>query len=82
MSTIRQHLDDYLAIRRGLGYQLRQEGRMFASFVELLEAEGSARVTVDVALSWATAPKDASPAWWAKRLTVVRGFAAYLRASM
>ena len=78
MSALHQHLDDYLAIRRALGYQLRQEARMLASFVEHLEAEGLARVTVDAALAWATAPEGASPTWWAKRLTVVRGFATYL----
>ena len=78
MSALHQHLDDYLAIRRALGYQLRQEARMLASFVEHLEAEGLARVTVDAALAWATVPEGASPTWWAKRLTVVRGFATYL----
>jgi integrase/recombinase XerD len=36
-------------------------------------------VTVEAALAWATAPRDASPTWWAKRLTVVRGFARYLQ---
>lgn len=80
MSALGYHADEYLALRRSLGYLLRQEARMLASFVAFLEDEGAVRVTIEAALAWATAPSDASPTWWAKRLTVVRGFARYLQA--
>lgn len=66
-------------MRRGVGYALRQEGRMLASFVDYLERRGTTRVTIEAALEWATTPAHASPTWWAKRLAVVRGFAAHLK---
>lgn len=66
-------------MRRSVGYALRQEGRMLASFAEYLERRGITRVTIEAAIEWATAPAHASPTWWAKRLAVVRGFAAYLK---
>jgi integrase len=79
MSALARSAEDYLAMRRGVGYTLRQEGRMLASFVGYLADRGVAHVTIEAALGWATAPAQASPTWWAKRLAVVRGFAAYLK---
>jgi integrase/recombinase XerD len=32
-----------------------------------------------LALAWATLPENASPVWWRQRLSMVRGFAQYLR---
>lgn len=78
MSAVRQRCADYLATRRALGHVLRQEGRLLASFVDYLERAGVSGVTVAAALAWATQPVQAGPSWWAKRLTVVRGFARYL----
>ena len=77
MSDLRQALHDYLTIRRQLGFELRQEGRMLESFVELLERAGAARVTTELAVMWATSTA-AHPHWWRKRLGVARGFARYL----
>jgi integrase/recombinase XerD len=79
MSALRQAVADYLAIRRAVGYKLKQEGRMLAGFIDYLEERDATRVTIDAALAWATEPSDASPNWWAQRLTVVRGFARYLK---
>lgn len=78
MSALRRSAEDYLAIRRACGYALRQEGRMLASYLDHLDRCGATRVTVETALAWATEPRHAEPSWWAKRLTVVRGFARYL----
>lgn len=78
MSALRQAAENYLATRRACGYALRQEGRMLLDFVGNLERGGARRITVDTALAWATEPRHADPVWWAKRLTVVRGFARYL----
>src|SRR5664279_5862884 len=79
MSTLSRSAEEYLAMRRGLGYTLRQEGRMLASFVEYMERRGITRLTLQAALGWATEPAHESPTWWAKRLSVVRGFASYLQ---
>ena len=78
MSALHRSAGDYLAMRRAAGYQLRQAGRLLASFTGYLERRGMTRVTTEAALAWATEPADADPAWWAKRLAVVRGFARHL----
>jgi len=69
---------DYLAMRRSLGYKLRGEGRMLASFAARLDEEGQATITISAALAWAAESPDAAPAHWRRRLSVVRGFARYL----
>ena len=33
MSNLRQALDDYLALRRSLGYKLERAGRLLADFI-------------------------------------------------
>lgn len=78
MTALRDAAEDYLVIRRACGYALRQEGRLLASYLDHLERTGTTRVTTQMALAWATEPGQADPSWWAKRLTVVRGFARYL----
>jgi len=71
---------DYLATRRALGYKLHQQGQMLTQFVAYMETVGAEHVTVSHALDWAKQPANATPAWWAARLCVVRGFARYLKA--
>jgi integrase/recombinase XerD len=78
MSALREHLADYLALRRSLGYKLARVGQMLPGFVSYLEAAGAATITTGHALAWATAPGGADPTWWRKRLAAVRGFARYL----
>jgi integrase len=78
MSALRNHLEDYLALRRGLGYKLGRPGQMLPGFVSYLETAGAATITAGHALAWATGPAGADPTWWRQRLTAVRGFARYL----
>ncbi len=80
MNGLSQALDDYLALRRGLGYKLEQAERFLSDFVNYVEAQGSCFVTTKLALAWATLPTDASSNWKAERLCVVRGFAKYRQA--
>ena len=79
MSALARSAQDYLTMRRSVGYALRQEGRLLADFVAYCERRGITRVTTQAALGWATQPSAASPTWWAKRLAVVRCFAAHLK---
>jgi integrase len=69
---------DYLTMCRSLGCKLRGEGRMLAGFAARLDEEGQATITISAALAWATESRDAAPAHWRRRLSVVRGFARYL----
>ena len=80
MSTLRQAAEDYLAIRRSLGFKLVAEGYLLHSFVGYAEQAGASRLTVDLALDWAELPSGKDPVWCAKRLAVVRGFARHLQA--
>jgi integrase len=77
VSTLRQAAEDYLAMRRSLGYKLQTQGVLLLDFAGYLERAGAATVTTEAALAWATLPASASPAWWKHRLSVVRGFAAH-----
>lgn len=78
MSKLRPALNDYLMIRRQLGFKLRDEGSLLPKFILFIEQHGASFITRDLALRWAMQPKDALPAWWAKRLSMVRCFAQYL----
>jgi integrase/recombinase XerD len=64
MSTLRQALETYLALRRGLGSELQGPGARLHRFVEFLDREGSVVVTAKLALRWATAPAGATPSTW------------------
>jgi integrase len=79
MTTIRTAAEDYLAIRRSLGFKLRTQGQVLMDFVAHLEHKGTETVTTEVAVEWATKPSGASPLWHAMRLGVARRFAAHLQ---
>lgn len=78
MSALRSALEDYLALRRSMGFKLDRAGRLLAQFVAYCEAAGSETATTQLALSWATLPEGGSRSWHAGRLSIVRGFARYL----
>lgn len=79
MSQLRHHIEDYLALRRALGFKLEKAGRLLPGFADFAEATGAGTVTVDLALGWALLPAGASSVWATQRLGVVRGFARYLQ---
>lgn len=79
MSTLHRAAEDYLAMRRSLGYKLQRQGPLLLDFAGYLERTGAATVTIEAALAWATLPACAAPVWWKHRLSVVRGFAAHLK---
>jgi integrase/recombinase XerD len=80
MTDLRAVADEYLALRRALGYKLVEAERMLGQFVDHLDRCGASTVTVELALEWATLPRHAKPWWWCQRLSVARGFARYLQA--
>jgi integrase/recombinase XerD len=77
MNTLRQAMQDYLAIRRGLGFKMHDAGLRLPEFVSFLEQRQTSHVTNRLALEWAQQVTSARPAEWAKRLSFVRGFARY-----
>jgi integrase len=79
MSELHAALRDYLAVRRALGFALKDAGRMLADFADYACEQGCARITTELALAWATRPAGANPVWWRQRLGMVRDFARYLK---
>ena len=77
MTKLRKALEDYLAVRRAMGFKLHLAGRLLHRFVEFAEQKKSSFITTKLALEWAIQPKDAQPAQWANRLGMVRNFAKY-----
>jgi integrase/recombinase XerD len=78
MTPLREALEDYLRIRRSLGFKLEVDGKMLEQFIAFLERAGATQVTTELALRWAKLPRNAHPYHWRKRLGVVRLFAGYL----
>ncbi|MGP3919965.1 tyrosine-type recombinase/integrase [Nonomuraea sp. 10N515B] len=80
VSRLHQRLEEYLAIRRAMGFKMERHAKLLRQFLEYLAASQATTVTVDHALAWAALPSSARPRWWAMRLSMVRGFAAHLHA--
>lgn len=80
MSVLRSALADYLALRRSVGVGLQDTERILGHFVVFAEQESAERITLDLSRRWACEPQGTYPAWWARRLGMVRGFARYLSA--
>lgn len=79
MSALSEHAQEYLRARRALGVKLERHGRLLPQLVAYLEAAGATTVTRELAISWARLPAGAHPRHWAARLSIARGFAAYLQ---
>jgi len=79
VSELRGALDEYLALRRAVGYKLVGAGYALRGFVAEMEALGLEKVTTKATLTWATKPK-AQPWWWTQRLQMARDFARFLHA--
>jgi integrase/recombinase XerD len=78
MTRVRAAMEDYLRIRRRLGFEMPQDGRLLEGFVDFLEQAGAERITTGLALEWARKPVDVHPHTWRQRLIVARGFARHL----
>ncbi|MCL2424300.1 MAG: tyrosine-type recombinase/integrase [Micrococcales bacterium] len=82
MSTLRQDVADYLAVRRAMGFKAEGLGKLLASFVAFCEARGAVRVEDDLALEWATSmiKVPVNDALVARRMDAVRLFARHQHA--
>jgi integrase/recombinase XerD len=80
MTSLNEHVQDYLRTRRALGFKLERQGRLPADFAAFTARAGVDTVTIDIAVAWATLPEHVSPVWAGRRLSAVRGFARYLHA--
>lgn len=79
MSALRNRFDEYLRLRRALGFKLESAEPLLRDFVTYLEHHNAPTVTADLALAWAMQPPNGHPGWWAKKLGIVRVFAKHLQ---
>ena len=78
---LRQAVEEYLAMRRSLGFKLNDAGRSLLDFASFMHRHRAPYITQALALTWAQQPRNAEPAYWAQRLGFVRGFARYRSAT-
>lgn len=78
MSALRARAEEYLVMRRALGFKLDTHGSRLMSFVRFCEDRGATTVTMDLALEWAISTASDHEAYQARRLDVVRIFARHL----
>jgi integrase/recombinase XerD len=78
MGAMTEAAQRYLRLRRSLGYELEEPGRLVIAFAGHLDGLGVTHVTADAAADWATAPQGAEPYWHWLRMSALRGFAIYL----
>lgn len=73
--TFVEQVEEYLALRRGLGCRLVGQGKLLLDFGQHLDRIGHrAPITTEVALRWAEAPQSKDPDQTARRLGTLRGF--------
>jgi len=77
MTPLRKGVEEYLTLRRSLGFELRLPGSMLRNFSAFLERKRAPYITKALALLWAQEPAHAQPCQWANRLGIVRRFAQF-----
>lgn len=78
MPALREHLADYLALRRALGFGLVRDGKLLDQFVGFCEQRDIDTVTTAAAIAWVTGVDHGGPGWLGRRWQVVRSFAIWL----
>jgi integrase/recombinase XerD len=81
MTTLREAVQEYLTMRRSLGFKLREAGKGLLGFAAFMEQHRASYITLQLALAWAQQPSGVQPAEWARRLSVVRAFARHRSAT-
>lgn len=74
-------VEEFLALRRGLGYRSPSQERALRAFARHLDHEGhEGPIPLESSLDWATSTASIDPCNPARRLTMVRGFLRHLAA--
>ena len=74
-------MEEYLALRRSLGFELRGVERTLRQFVAFAESEKAPHITIDLALRWVNLSTASESATLAARLQMVRHFAIWRSAT-
>jgi integrase/recombinase XerD len=78
VKTLNKELDQYLEIRRSLGYKLATEGRILRRFVEFARQSRASHITSELFLRWQKKFGHARQDTWGHRLSAIRVFARWL----
>ena len=78
-TLLHERVQEYLRLRRALGFRLEYDGRRLSQFADYLQRQGATVLTAERAIAWAQLPRGVTPWTWTQRLTAVRGVAAWLR---
>ncbi len=54
-------LEEYLKVRRALGFKLRNSGGLLQRFVTYAEQEGASSIATELAVRWAMEQKNCQP---------------------
>ena len=79
MKPLKLHLEDYLRLRRQLGYKMAEAECLLGSFVRFAQENSASHISTKLALRWAVRPHIQRPQR-AARLGMVRRFATYVSA--
>ena len=77
MNALHKTLTDYLELRRGMGFKMRDFEARLGRFVSFMAKRHATRITTQLALQFATCDAHLSPCTMSMRLSDVRGFARY-----
>jgi integrase/recombinase XerD len=81
MSTLREALREYLALRRSLDFKMQEASRVLPRFVAFMDERQAPHITTQLALEWVLQAKTVKPAERARRLGFIRGFARFRSAT-
>jgi len=74
-------VEDYLMLRRGLGYRSPSQERALRAFARYLDQNGhDGPIRLETSLDWASSTASTDPCNPARRLTTVRGFLRHMSA--
>jgi integrase/recombinase XerD len=81
MKSVRNAIEDYIALRRSLGFKLHGMAASLGKFASFLDQKAAPYITTALTLEWAMQPVDHPPSHWAQRLGFVRVFARHWSAT-
>ncbi len=77
MISLHQAAEEYLTVRRALGFKLADYDRLLSDLIDYLERAGASTITTRLALDWAL--QSSGTERRVKRMSVARGFTRYLQ---
>ena len=81
MNTLLEALQEYLELRRGMGFKMHEAAVLLPRFVAFMEERRAPSITTRLALEWVEQATTVRPAERARRLVFVRGFARHRSAT-